>query len=799
MGRLLRTIQTNFTSGELDPRLKGRIDIKHYYNGGERVRNVNILPQGGVKRRPGLEYIDTIAYQITRISSGITPTAPEGGTASNANDDDEATLLTTTGAIGTVDPYVVVHYDLGSAKVVKFADVRGLKVDAGTSAEFRIQSSVDDAAWLDVGTPFDAVSTSPINRRRRSEVNARFWRVVKIGGTDMTTAVAELNSFNLWEEGTTLSEPRMIEFDFNIAQRYVLVVTNRNISVWLNDVLQADIHIPHTEAQTGEISWVQSLDTVIIYHEAVQTHRLLRSGAHDEWNDNVITFGNLPTDLFERSIETANNLTLGSKDIGTGVTCTAATAIFASNMVGWVIRNKKDTEEGFARITSFTSTTVVEITIHEAFTATAVGEWQLEEVIWSSARGWPKTGTFHEGRLWQGGSTSLPNAFGGSSIFGGFFDFEEGDGLADAAIIVRLDSDEVADIYNIYSGRHLQIFTSTSEFYVLPNDEPITPETIVVKRTSTIGSEGPGLRVVNIEGATLFLQQGGKSVREFLFTDLEQAYSAQNISLLSSHLINSPNEVAVRRSTSTDEGDLYYIVNGDGTLAVLQTLRIQEITGWTQHQTTGKFKSVMTLGGATYFAVERTINGTPVHYLEKYNNDHFMDASTRITSGLPTSSFSGLDHLETETVKVRADDAMRDPVTISGGNATLDEDVTTGVEFGFDFPDLTGDGDGIWVKDMPVEPNLPEGTVQGKKKRVVSLDMEMFETQGWHVRANDGNTHEMNFRQLGSELLDQPAPISSGQKTIAGLLGYTKTGQVEYFQKEPAPFTLLNTTKTVSI
>src|SRR5210317_50974 len=54
------TLQSNFTTGEIDPLLKSRIDINQYYNGLDKARNVLIQPQGGVVRRPGLEYVDTI-------------------------------------------------------------------------------------------------------------------------------------------------------------------------------------------------------------------------------------------------------------------------------------------------------------------------------------------------------------------------------------------------------------------------------------------------------------------------------------------------------------------------------------------------------------------------------------------------------------------------------------------------------------------------------------------------------------------------------------------------------------------
>tara|TARA_Y100000310_G_scaffold86464_1_gene83350 strand:- start:11849 stop:13528 length:1680 start_codon:yes stop_codon:yes gene_type:complete len=53
--------QTNFVAGVLDPRLAARTDIQQYYQGVEEGTNVLNLPQGGLKRRPGMAYQATLA------------------------------------------------------------------------------------------------------------------------------------------------------------------------------------------------------------------------------------------------------------------------------------------------------------------------------------------------------------------------------------------------------------------------------------------------------------------------------------------------------------------------------------------------------------------------------------------------------------------------------------------------------------------------------------------------------------------------------------------------------------------
>jgi hypothetical protein len=49
--------QTNFSTGELDPLLRARVDIQQYENALAKATNVVIQPQGGMRRRAGSKHI----------------------------------------------------------------------------------------------------------------------------------------------------------------------------------------------------------------------------------------------------------------------------------------------------------------------------------------------------------------------------------------------------------------------------------------------------------------------------------------------------------------------------------------------------------------------------------------------------------------------------------------------------------------------------------------------------------------------------------------------------------------------
>lgn len=97
------------------------------------------------------------------------------------------------------------------------------------------------------------------------------------------------------------------------------------------------------------------------------------------------------------------------------------------------------------------------------------------EAVWSSSRGYPRTVTFHEGRLFFGGVKSRPSTVFGSKV-GLFFDFDPEEGLDDDALEATLDTSTFNSIVDITSGRDLQIFTTGGEFYVPQQGlDPITP------------------------------------------------------------------------------------------------------------------------------------------------------------------------------------------------------------------------------------------------------------------------------------------------------------------------------------
>ena len=74
---------------------------------------------------------------------------------------------------------------------------------------------------------------------------------------------------------------------------------------------------------------------------------------------------------------------------------------------------------------------------------------------------------------------------------------------------------------------------------------------------------------ISVDGATLFVDSSGRTLRQFMWSFNEDSYISLNATLISSHIVQDIRSMATIRGTSTDISDFVYVVNGDGTLTSL--------------------------------------------------------------------------------------------------------------------------------------------------------------------------------------------------------------------------------------
>ncbi len=249
-----------------------------------------------------------------------------------------------------------------------------------------------------------------------------------------------------------------------------------------------------------------------------------------------------------------------------------------------------------------------------------------DEQVVCDVNGFPQTVCFHEQRLYFAGSSGLPDGIQGSSI-GNFFNFDVGTAEDDDSVQIQIASDQINEIHHLVSGKNLQILTSTGEFYLrAPVSQAVTPTDIRIVNQSMFGSQLKA-KPRQFDNATIFVQNNGKTCREYLFSESGEEYSSNSISLLSSHLINNPVDTAKLTSVPDRTEQFYFLVNDDGTIAVFLSQRNEKIAGWMLWNTDGNYESVCCTTTDIYTSVNRTINGSTKYCLEQYA-DHAFDIPT---------------------------------------------------------------------------------------------------------------------------------------------------------------------------
>lgn len=559
----------------------------------------------------------------------------------------------------------------------------------------------------------------------------------------------------------------MAELRFNADQTYLVLVTHQLVRVFRNGVQVSTKAAPWTADQIADLTWARAADTMLFFHPEVRPQRLMRQGSHTSW-----TFGNLPVAVWPTrnfGTDTVGTATPTDK-LGTISITASAAADFAGIAPGYIIR----LSDGSARVTKIVSAVKVEARVLSELseiTAAEAGDWTVEEFLWSDVRGWPGAGTFHSDRLYLGGSTQAPDTIAGS-VSGEYFTFDEGKGLDDEAVIFASAADEVNPIVALFSGRHLLTFTEGTEFAT--TDFPITPSSVSAITQTRHGSAK--IRPVGIENGVMFVtarrEAEHQAVMETVWNEYD-SYAAQDISLLAASCIRGPVDMTLRTGNDLTRAYHLFVVNGDdGTLAVLNTMRTQDITGWSMWQTAGTVLRVAVAGNTLYLLTERTINGATVIALEYIDPAARLDCSKVVTAGSASVTHGGFSHLIGETVAVYADGhPHHDVIVAPDGTVTLDYPAVE-VECGLAFD---------WeIIPMPIAIDLLDGTAIGTIKRVCSVSLVLRNAVDVSV---DGRP--LAFRRFGDDLLDQPPTPYTGTLKIRRL-GYDRSGVLRLHGRGPA-------------
>jgi len=840
---------TNFTGGELSPRLDGRNDLTKYSSGCTKLENFIIYPHGAAARRSGTNFAAEVA-----------------------NSANKTRLM----------PF---EFSTSQTYMLEFSNLK-IRVYKDSSTVFEGNKTI---------TGITKANPAVVTATSHGYSNGDEVKITSVAG------MTEVNEKRFLVAGKTTNTFQLTDKDgTNINSTNFTTYTSGGI---VNKVFE--ITTPYTTAQLFDIKFVQSADVMYLCHPAHPPATLSRTG-DISWTLADVVFTKGP---FQDANITTTTLTPASASTGTRtITASATTGInggsgFLSTDVGRFIYFNS----GYGKITTVTDTTHVDADITIAFANTnAITAWQLGS--FSNTTGFPTCVTFFEQRLVFAGTTNQPQTV----FFSKSGDYENMDAniggtVADSdAIIYTIASNQVNAIRFMTATRTLVIGTAGGEFTVSGGgtDSAITPTNILIKKQSNHGSSN--LDAVSVGNVTLFLQRAKRKVRELAYNFDVDGYLAPDMTILSEHITEGG---LTQLAYQQEPNQIIWGVRGDGELIGLTYQREQEVTAWHRHifggisgiptitvtdyaniitgtrivitksdgteitftSTTGtasaqQFKTetnndttatnlknaintanttsltgvtatvssnVITLvettpTGLSYLSmksfdttrlttvsqtkaecesvaviptdndeyqtwviIKRTINNITRRYVEFLNTFNFTATDNTTFNFLDSAaSYSGA----AATTISGLDYLEGQTVNILSNGSTHPTKIVTNGSITLDKPSTNvkvGLGYQSILQTMRLDAGSQNGTSQAKTKRIYEITLRLFESIGVEVGGNLADMERVPFRK-SSDVMDQGLPTFNGDKTVEFRGNYDTDGFIFVRQTQPLPLTVLS-------
>lgn len=735
---------TNFTGGELSPRLDGRNDLAKYSSGCKTLQNMVVYPHGSSARRPGTTFVAEVEN-----SSEKTRLIPfEFST-------------TQTYILEFGDLYIRFYKDDGAILESNKTITAITKANPGV-----VTSTAHGFANGDTIVISGVVGMTQVNGKRFkvAGVTANTFQLQTIDGTNVNTT-----NYTTYVSG-------------GIANRVYTLTTT---------YLTADLF---------QIKYAQSADVMYLCHPDYTVKKLSRTG-HTSWTITEVDFTNGP--FLDHNI-TTTTLNPTNKNAGQSTVVTASSTVGINGGQGFLstdVDRLVHINDGHIIITAVTSTTQVSGTVLVSMTnSNPVTDWALG--AFSDTTGYPSCVSFYEQRLVFAGTETQPQTlyFSKSGDYENMDDGYHTTVADDDAIIYTIASNQVNAIRFLSATRTLIVGTVGGEFSVSGGgtDDPVSPTNILIKKQSNHGCANTD--AIPVGNVTLFLQRAKRKIRELAYNFDVDGYVAPDMTILAEHISESGiNEMSYQQ----EPNQIIWCVREDGRLIGLTYQREQQVVAWHQHIFGGAFsagdavcETVATIPTndkeyQTWVIIKRTINGSTRRYVEylnefDFNEDdntefNFLDSQLAY-SGSATVTITGLDHLEGQTVSVLANGSTHPDRTVSSGSITLSRS-STKVKVGLPYTSL--------LQTMRIDAGSQNGTSQAKTKRIYNITVRLYESIGVEVGPNLSNMEAIPFRS-SAQLMDTAIPVYTGDKEIEFRGNYETDGYIYVRQTQPLPLTVLS-------
>lgn len=667
-----KVIKNSFNAGELSPLLDGREDLAKYFNGCRTMSNVFPLPSGGFEARPGSEFIAKAKGKSKlfefEFSADDTMIIEAGNLYMRFYKDDDRVMtdsasvsaITLTGS-SVVAVTTAAAHGFSTGDIVRFTGIVGttelnyiglntewtITVTAPTTFTIDDTDSSDFTAYVSAGTvaaiyeittPYDADEVFELSIARSGDVfridHEDFWPRVLTRAADNSWTIAEIT----FDGGPFLSENTTTAKLMGFARTGGTARSGYYFPAGATGTLTASGsgNAPFMSSHVGA-RW-------LLKHTRTDSSTTVTRAGADTNSSDVYIKG-----AFSVAVTT---VTAGAKIIlqrhtGDSVyqdvyTYYVATDYSSEEEDGAYYRIRIETQNATATLTArdqinygvvevdtYVSTTVVAVTVLDPVLSdnasdNAVTTYMWAEGAWSTYRGFPRAVTFHQDRVWHGGTTYSPQTAWGTKV-GVYDDYTPGGVADDDPVTVSINDDDVSEIEWLKSHTGLIAGTANKEYVISAVDlrDPMTPSDRIATVQSSNGSKH--LQPVILRDAVFYAQRQGRRILMMRLNEYGDRFKSVDTTILADHLFKlDPVDMAVQRTPDP----MLWVVRADGTMCVFLYNPEEDIQGWCRVVTgseldepTDPYVSVAVVRGSeedsVWVEVNRTIDSTSVYYVEK--------------------------------------------------------------------------------------------------------------------------------------------------------------------------------------
>lgn len=286
-----------------------------------------------------------------------------------------------------------------------------------------------------------------------------------------------------------------------------------------------------------------------------------------------------------------------------------------------------------------------------------------------SAGDYPGSIAFFQGRMWLGGTPSMPEQFWGSKS-ADYTNLTTGANPDDALSFTMANK---GIIQWMAGTKNLLIGTEYGEYICESDSGTIIPGDIGVNQQSAYGSAQ--IQPVQIGNHLLYVSSDGRKVREMGYKWTEDGWTSRDITYVSEHITKGNLIQDIVFAQNPDNLILATTQTGDLIGAVYE--RGNDVVGWFRIQTTGRVTGISSVdlrgNSIVSMAVNREVQSTSHIYRETFGVYKKQVDSFVLIPEVTSPYTVTVPHLADQTVNVVVDGAIHPDITLdSSGEGTLE-------------------------------------------------------------------------------------------------------------------------------